>query len=827
MNNIKLVTDSLLDELVQYMEQSDTIYLLVSFVMESGVHLLAQYLRAAAARGADIKILSGDYLYITQPIGLQKLLIIDPRIEIRLWKSNGTAFHAKAYLLSGHEGPSAVVVGSSNLSASALTHGVEWSLLASSVDGPGDVLDTAEHAFIKMFYDENTISLNDESLKLYTMEHEEYHRCHPDLAHQWIERESMTRRSRALDANSGLADAKQPYDVEIQPRVAQIEALEQLQITREEGYDRALVVMATGLGKTYLAALFARDFNRVLFIAHREEILFQARTAFSSVMPGKSCGVYYGQEKQPNADLVFASIYTLSMQNHRRRFTPEDFDLIVVDEFHHAAAKSYQVVMDYFRPKFLSAITATPDRADGRDVYALCDGNVAYKVDFIEAIQREWLAPFRYYGVYDETDYSKIRWLGSRYDEDELRTAQLRESIARSVFKAWVAHQQSRTLAFCSSIAQAEFLCEYFVRMGVRAVSLTSKSAPHHRSGSIGHLERGELDAIFTVDLFNEGVDIPSVDTLLFVRPTESLTVFTQQIGRGLRLHSGKSGCVIVDFIGNYRNADVKLSLFQVEGALRESTNSKVFVIPIVPETCAIELDTRVVDLLEEMNRKRHPRRDALRSSYLTVYQDLGRRPTYAEVHLHGTADSRGYKQEFGSWPAFLLWAGQLTDDEAATAERYAGWFKELESTAMTKSYKMVLLLAMLERGLTEWDAPITPQEVAPFFHRYLTEKEYRQRTDLNDNASRKLREFDTRAVTRMVANAPMKNWGATSRGHVVFESNEFRVLLDIHADDRVTLFEWTREICLYRLHTYFERKGQSGTTTGTRSTNRSNVFKV
>ena len=237
-------------------------------------------------------------------------------------------------------------------------------------------------------------------------------------------------------------------------------------------------------------------------------------------------------------------------------------------------------MLDYFKPKFLLGITATPDRNDNKDVYAICKGNVAYRIDFLEAIQRQWLAPFNYVGVYDDTDYSQLTWLGTRYAEDDLLKVQLREEMAEKILEAWNRYKQTRTLVFCSSIQQAIFLSDYFNKQGYKTVSLHSKQVNISRNKAIKMLEKGEIDAIFTVDLFNEGVDIPSVDTLLFVRPTESLTVFTQQIGRGLRLHDRiKKNCVIIDLIGNYRNADIKLSLFDTnpEDKKKKKSLSQLF----------------------------------------------------------------------------------------------------------------------------------------------------------------------------------------------------------------------------------------------------------
>jgi superfamily II DNA or RNA helicase/HKD family nuclease len=779
--------------------------------MKSGVRLLKETLKKAAERGADIKICAGDYLFVTQPEALREMISIHPDIEVRLWRSRGVSFHPKAYLFenttSGY-----FIVGSSNLSKSALTEGIEWNIgLDKSVDE--NVFAEAMEEFLKLFYADETVPVNEETLKDYENQYHDYHQRHPNLARTWAESEEV---ELMLPLEKMEADAKEfdhsmihdpatvTYET-IQPRFAQVEALERLEATYEEGYDKAMVVMATGLGKTYLAAFFARRFQKVLFIAHREEILRQAKRSFQRVISNKTFGIYDRNEKEKDADIIFASIFTLSMKKHLKAFSKYTFDLIIIDEFHHAAARSYQRVLDYFEPKFLLGITATPDRNDNKDVYAICDGNVAYKIDFIEAVQRGWLAPFRYYGVYDDTDYSKIKWLGNRYDEAELLQVQLREEMADKILKAWEKYKKTRTLVFCSSIKQADFLSEYFRKRNYRTVSLHSKQTDIPRDRAIAMLEKGELDAIFTVDLFNEGVDIPSVDTLLFVRPTESLTVFTQQVGRRLRLYEGKDYCVIIDLIGNYRNADVKLALFDTERG--EGKKKKATLIPTVPENCSIHLDVRAINLLEEMRKKRQPRREKLLFDYQQLKQELGYRPTYLQLHLYGRSEAAEYKSEFKSYIGFLYWAGELSKREKEVFSKYESWLVEVERTPMTKSYKMVVLQAMLQRGSSRWHLPITPQEVAPFFHRYLTEKEYRKRIDFSDKETKRLWVYDEEKVSRLIAKMPMTKWSGSSNGLLSFDNNVFSLTFSIEPEDEEILYKWTKEICEYRLHVYFERK--------------------
>ncbi|WP_163150679.1 DEAD/DEAH box helicase family protein [Anoxybacillus sp. MB8] len=804
MSKIEFVKSRLIEKLTEQIETASTIYILTSFVMKSGVDIIKEPLKKAAERGADIKICAGDYLYVTQPDALRELIAIHPNIEIRLWKSEGISFHPKAYLFE-HENDGYFIIGSSNLSRSALTSGVEWNIgIHKCVEER--VFAEVMNEFLTLFYAEQTVQVNAETLKQYEEQYADYHQRHANLVRQWtkLEEVEFMLPIETEQETEIIHDEKVPYG-SIQPRFAQVEALTQLEATYAEGYDRAMVVMATGLGKTYLAAFFAQKFQRVLFIAHREEILHQAKRSFAQVLPHKTFSIYDGKAKEGQADVVFASIFTLSMKKHLEIFAQDAFDLIVVDEFHHAAAKSYERVLAYFQPKFLLGITATPDRNDYKDVYAICDGNVAYRIDFIEAVQRGWLAPFRYYGVYDDTDYTKIAWRGNRYDEEQLLQVQLREEMAERILQAWEKYKQTKTLVFCSSIRQADFLANYFNEHGYHTVSLHSKQVHITRTEAISLLEKGELDAIFTVDLFNEGVDIPAVDTLLFVRPTESLTIFTQQVGRGLRLHPAKQYCVIIDLIGNYRNADVKLALFDTK---KEEKRKQKSTIPVVPDGCVIDFDVRVVHLLEEMRRKRQPRKEKLLIDYYDVKQQLGRRPTYLELHLYGRSVAKEYRDEFKSYVGFLYWADELSEREKEVFLRYESWLVEVERTTMTKSYKMVVLQAMLNRGSSRWHLPMTPNEAAPFFHQYFMEKEYRKRIDFSDGETKRLWQYDEQKVAKLIAKMPMTKWSGSSNGLISFENNVFSLTFSIAPEDEHILYKWTQEICEYRLHVYFERRG-------------------
>jgi superfamily II DNA or RNA helicase/HKD family nuclease len=804
MKSIKLVTNNIYEELLEGLQSARSIHILTSFVMKSGVNVLAPHLKVAAERGVEIQVCTGDYLFVTQPEALERLITIHSNISVRLFKSNGKSFHPKAYLFDIPDEHGYLIVGSSNLSRSALKTGTEWNLSLAESVSPETYLEASDQ-FQKTFLHDQTIPVNKETLEEYQLQYERYHQNHPNLVRTWTEAEEQEMTLPKVEPAQEpevIVDPAAPYI--ITPRPSQQEALELLQNTLEEGYDKAMVVMATGLGKTYLAGFFAQNFKRILFIAHREEILIQAKLSFQHIMPDQTYGLYYGTEKQLEADVIFASIYTLGMKRHLEAFSPDDFDLIVVDEFHHAAAQSYQRVINYFKPKFLLGITATPVRLDGKDVYAICDGNVAYQIHFIEAIQKQWLAPFHYYGVYDDTDYRQITWLGTKYDEEELLAVQLTEDMLEKVYVAWNKHKQTRTISFCSSIRQANTLANYFKTKGVRAVSLNSKTVDISRGDAIQQLNDGQLDILFTVDLFNEGIDIPSVDTLLFVRPTESLTVFTQQVGRGLRLHNQKSHCVIIDLIGNYRNADVKMQLFNTEPPQEKDRGN---VIPSVPTGCSIKFDIQVIDLLKELQAKKQPRKEKLLNAYLELKRELGRRPTYLELHLRGKAPSQEYRQEFKTYVGFLYWADELSEQEKEAFKEAEDWLIEVEKTGMSKSYKMVVLKYMLSRDIDHWLKPVTPEEVAPFFHKYLTEREYRKRIDFSDKATIQMWNYAEKKVARLIATMPMTKWSGSSKGIVTFKNNSFLVHKSFANTDNKLIYKWTSEISDYRLHVHFERK--------------------
>ncbi|KGR78963.1 DEAD/DEAH box helicase family protein [Ureibacillus manganicus] len=789
---MKLITSNLIQKLVTLSDDAIHICWITAFAMKSGVELMLPTLRKAHARGCEIQLLVGDYLCITQPEALRLLIKELPNSEIRMFQSNGRSFHPKAYLFRGNQSQH-VIVGSSNLSKSALTSGIEWNLHTIDMETFEQSID----AFHKVFYSESTIPVNDESLRLYETKYLEANKVTP-LSSMWNEAESTELMYGAGATPSIVMDEPAQYGI-IQPRPAQKLALSALEDTLEQGYDKALVVLATGLGKTYLAAFFAQKFKRILFVAHRDEILQQAKSAFQNVHPTRSTGYFNANEKDTESDLIFASVYTISQKFHLDKFSKDAFDLIVIDEFHHAVAKTYNRVIDYFDPQFLLGITATPDRLDNQDVYSLCDGNVAIQIHFLDAIARKWLSPFHYYGIRDEIDYSQIRWFGMHYDEEELLNEQLRDDVIKKVFREWQNHKQTKTIAFCSSVKQAIYLCKNFKSQGIEAEVLTGQNAKHERKSIHERFTNGDLEIIFTVDLFNEGVDIPAVDTLLFIRPTESISVFTQQIGRGLRIAEGKSHCVIIDCIGNYRNADRKLRIFKPD--LKPTERLKLTEVETIPMTdCVLHFDLEVINLLEELTKKNRNYRQQIIDAYFELKMELGRRPTYLEMHLNSNVLELNLSREFGSYVGMLAEAEELTSEESLVFNQFMDLLNEIEKTAMSKSYKMVVLKAMLERGKSEWKRAITAEEVVPFFKEFLSEKARRHIDPVDD---------DLKKVTSLIERMPMTKWSGSSKGLVAFRNKEFAFEIEVPTEMESILFHWVTEICDYRLHRYFERKAR------------------
>lgn len=673
-------------QLLNSLKRADSVDIVVSFLMESGVRMLLGELDNALKRGAKIRILTGNYLGITQPSALYLIKHkLGEQVDLRFYNEKNRSFHPKSYMFH-YKDYSTIYIGSSNISKSALTSGIEWNYRFSSK--------TDSHNYEKFYntfldlFEHHSIVIDDDELKRYS---KNWHR--PAV-------------SKDLDRYDLQDDETTNNLALFEPRGAQIEALCALENTRAEGAGRALVQAATGVGKTYLAAFDSKDYERVLFVAHREEILKQAAQSFKNVRNSDDYGFFDGESKCTDKSMIFASVATLGRSEYlnNKYFASDYFNYIVIDEFHHAVNDQYQRIVNYFKPQFLLGLTATPERMDGRNIYEICDYNVPYEISLKEAINKGMLVPFHYYGIFDDTDYSKLHIVRGRYDEKELNETYI-GNVHRYelIYKYYCKYGSRQALGFCCSKEHAREMAREFSSRGIPSVAVFSDASGEYtekRNVAIQKLKNGEIRAIFSVDMFNEGVDITSVDMVMFLRPTESPIVFLQQLGRGLRKCRGKEFLTVLDFIGNYEKAGrVRFLLEGKSDMYREGCHLSDTL--RFPDDCMVDFDLNLIDLFAEMDRKHLKLKDQVINEYFRVKDLLGKRPTrldlftYMDDNIYETAITHSKDNPFKRYLEFLNDLGELSQIEV---EFYKGIGREfislLENTNMSKVYKMPVLMA-------------------------------------------------------------------------------------------------------------------------------------
>ena len=511
-NSITGDKDHIYPKLKQSFKTATTIDIIVSFLMESGVKLLLQDLKEALNRGVKIRILTGNYLKITQPQALYLLKSeLKDKVDLRFYNNPNKSFHPKAYMFHNPI-DSEIYIGSSNISRGALTSSIEWNYRFLKSTAPND---------FKVFYDtfedlfnNHSLIITDEVLK--------------DYSKQW------TRPNIYKDIEK--EESKEDNVINIfEPRGAQIEALYSLEKSREEGFDKGLVVAATGIGKTYLSAFDSAKYNKILFVAHREEIIKQAAQSFKNVRNSDDIGFFYSNQKDTKNSFIFALVQTLGKEQYLNEeyFSKDYFDYIIVDEFHHAVSSNYKKIIDYFTPKFLLGLTATPERLDSKDVFALCDYNMVYEVRLKDAINKGWLVPFRYYGIYDETvNYEHIDYKNGKYDDKQLEEALMLNKRGEIILNHYLKYNSKRAMGFCTSRHHAEYMAKVFNENNIPSAAVYSGEKGEYseeRNIALSKLTSGELKVIFSVDMFNEGLDVPAIDMVMFLRPTQSPTIFRSE----------------------------------------------------------------------------------------------------------------------------------------------------------------------------------------------------------------------------------------------------------------------------------------------------------
>lgn len=602
--------EKIISNLRRELEQCDEFIISVAFITESGVTMILEQLKNLNRRGIKGKILTGDYLTFTQPKALKKLMEFE-NIDIRVVSEE--KFHAKGYFFR-KDNLWSMIIGSSNLTQTALTINFEWNLKINSLKDGKIAKDILEN-FYNLFNSVEKLTI--EKLSLYEETYLMY--------------KSYNKKIKAQE--------KKFVQAEIKPNIMQIQALENLKSLRS--YEkRGLLISATGTGKTYLSAFDVKNSKaeRVLFIAHRKTILSKAKETFETIIKDKKMSIY--GEQTGEEEYIFAMIQTMSKKEHLEKFSKEYFDYIIIDEVHHGGAKSYQTLINYFTPKFMLGMTATPERGDNFDIYQLFHHNIAYEIRLYDALREGLLCPFHYFGVSDiEVDGELI----NEKTAVKKLTAEERVNhiIEKSRFYGY-SGDKLHGLIFVSRVEEAIELTKKMQSRGVKCEVLTGEDTDSKREKVISDLEVGEIDYIITVDIFNEGIDMPCINQVILLRPTESSIVYIQQLGRGLRKYEGKEYVVILDFIGNYeKNFLIPVAVSQNNSY--DKDYMKRFIMngtDMIPGQSSIIFEEIVKErIFENINKSNFSTKKNIEKDFNLLEKQLGRVPMLYDFFKHNMID--------------------------------------------------------------------------------------------------------------------------------------------------------------------------------------------
>lgn len=805
--------DPFLRHLVPLFARATDVTIVAAFIQESGLELLKSTILATLARGARVRLLTGDYLNITQADALKTLLdwsslarwtedtavakgTLEARVvEVERLEGATRSFHPKSWRFEG-PGLGVAFVGSSNVSHGALATGIEWNLRADRDRDPV-AYERIAQAFETLWPKATALTA------------------------EWVADYARRARLTSAPMPEGEVEPATP-EPPPEPTDIQSEALAELARSRAAGRSRALVVLATGLGKTWLSAFDAEAFGqakgscpRVLFLAHRAELLDQAartfRRMFRRSFPDAGLSWFVGERSELGGDLVLASVQKLSRPENVELLAQQKFDYVVVDEVHHAAAASYRKILDRLEPQFLLGLTATPDRADEGDVLGIFDDHVAFRADLGVGIHRALLVPFAYHGLKDDVDYANIPWRNRRFEPAELAAAVQTQARMERLWTAWNEHPGTRTLVFCCSIEHARFARDWLGAKGVQVRAVHSGEDSDDRDAALRDLESGSIQAICTVDLFNEGIDVPRVDRVVMLRPTESPVIFLQQLGRGLRVAGGKDRLIVIDFVGNHRvfleRVRTLLSLTKHPTSLREFLAKNVS--PELPAGCSVDVELEAKELLLKLLMPSG--RSEVEHAYRELYTSRGERPTAGEMHRLGYRP-RTLRDAHGSWFEFVESEKHLDEAESRVLGESREWLEELETTSMVKSFKMVTLEALLEADALATGLPLG--ELANRSHRILARNPELMADLENVKELGDPRTPDPKVWLAYWRKNPIAAWigdGKRQGGRAWFrvEDERFVPRIPVSRGDETTLAAMTRELVDLRLAEYRARVKQ------------------
>ncbi|WP_430928367.1 DEAD/DEAH box helicase [Polaribacter marinivivus] len=617
-----------LSHLLTELDSCDNFWICVAFVTTSGIATIINSLIDLEKKGVRGRILVSQYLNFTQPEALKRLKKFK-NIELKI--SVNDSFHSKGYLFT-HGETSNIIVGSSNLTQTAVSSNKEWNLkITSSING------SINHEIKEEF--EKEFSAAQPVTKSFIEEYSSHWKASKVFSKQMSElHKSFTRR--------------------ISPNQMQEEALENLASLRAENKKKALLISATGTGKTYLSAFDVKQFKpkKFLFVVHRRTIAEKAMETFQSLLgSSKTMGVFSGSKKELECDYIFSTVQTVSKVENLALFQNDHFEYIVIDETHRAGANSYKKILEYFKPKFLLGMTATPERTDGEDIFKLFDYNIAYEIRLHNALSQNMLCPFHYYGVTDITVNDEI--IDDKSDFNKLTCDERVKHIIKTSKLYGTDSGEIKGLIFCSKNEISRQLSLEFQANGLKTIVLSGDSSEDERVSAIKKLERNEIDYIFTVDIFNEGIDIPSVNQIIMLRPTQSAIIFVQQLGRGLRKSKSKEYLTVIDFIGNYNNNYLVPIALYGDTSFNKDSIRKLLAggSSMIPGSSTVNFDEISKEkVFDSINKANMQKLTDLKKDYQSLKNKIGRIPTMIDFIEFGSRDPWLYASYKKSYLNFI-----------------------------------------------------------------------------------------------------------------------------------------------------------------------------